>query len=172
MAVKYIAPKKHFKLGLKAFKKNDFETAQKHFEKASTNERSNALYMSYFGYSCALNKHEIGRGIDLCTTAIKRDVKNTLIYLHLGKIYLEAGNKKGAIRTFKRGLQFKGNDKLLNRALEELGAKQKPTLPFLKRSGFINRNLGTFFRKTTSEKFSARRPVSEDTESPDSASSN
>lgn len=161
MAVKYLAPKKHFKLGLKAFKKGDFETAQNHFEKASNNERSNALYMSYFGLACAFNKHEIGRGIDLCTTAIKRDPKNTLIYLHLGQIYVEAGNRKGAIRTFMRGLQFDGDDKLLNKALVELGAKQKSTLPFLKRSNIINRRLGTFFRSTAAEKHSAQRPTAE-----------
>lgn len=168
---KYLSPKKHFKLGLKAYKSGDLGKALTHFDKASNIERHNSLYLSFNGLLLALKKNELGRGMDLCTRAIKRTPSNTRLYLNLGLIYLEAGNKKGAIRTFERGLKFNRNDKLINKELIKLGVKKKPILPFFSRSGFVNRNLGLLIRRTLPERFGPKPFVrASDTEKTKSSS--
>ncbi len=146
------------KAGLKHLAENKMEEACKEFEKAYKIDRDNATAMSYYGLCSALERAKIGLGLELCTKAIKKDFHKPEHYLNLGRVYLTAGNKKGAITVFLKGLRFAPNDKGLNDILVEIGVRKRPVIPFLNRSNPINRFLGIFFRRTLPGMFKGKPP--------------
>lgn len=137
-----------FKQGLLFLKSNNLEGATRAFEKAYKEDKENAMYMSYYGMCAALRWNEIGLGIELCTKAVKKEFYKTEYYINLARVYLKAGNKKGAIAVFKKGLRFDPENDIIHEELVKLGARKKAVIPFLKRSNPINIFLGKFFRKT------------------------
>lgn len=138
----------NFSAGLKFLKEDNIDKALRAFEKAWKEDRENADYMSYYGMCKALRGGEIGLGLELCTRAIKKEFFKADYYLNLGKIYMAAGNKKGAIKVFKKGLKFSPNDEGLNKLLVELGFRNKPIIPALDRGNPVNKALGILFRRT------------------------
>ncbi len=137
-----------FSRGKRLFReKADLDKVLKAFERAYRKETDNPAYMSYYGMCVALRHGEIGTGVDLCTKAIKKDFNNPEFYLNLGRVYLVAGNRKGAITVFKKGLKYDPDHRDLNRMLEELGVRGRPVIPFLRRSNPLNRLLGMLFRR-------------------------
>ena len=151
-------PQKFFKEGQKFLRKGDLEEAAKAFEKAYNLDRDNPAYMSYYGMCAALKWGKIGLGLELCTKAIKKEFFKAEYYLNLGKVYLAADNKKGAITAFKKGLRFDPNSEELNEMMIQLGIRKRPIIPFLKRSNPINKYLGIFFRRTLPNLFKKKGP--------------
>ncbi len=151
-------PQKFFKEGQKFLRKGDLEEAAKAFEKAYNLDRDNPAYMSYYGMCAALKWGKIGLGLELCTKAIKKEFFKAEYYLNLGKVYLAADNKKGAITAFKKGLRFDPNNEELNEMMIQLGIRKRPIIPFLKRSNPINKYLGIFFRRTLPNLFKKKGP--------------
>lgn len=138
----------HFKEGLKKLSKKNLEEALKLFDKAHKSDKENPVYMSYYGMASALKWNEIGLGIELCTKAVKKGYYMPELYVNLSKVYVAANNKKGALTVIKKGMAFDPDNKDLNNMLIELGYRKRPVIPFLKRSNFINKSLGIFFRRT------------------------
>ncbi len=142
------SPQELFKEGLSLLRRGDLEEAAKAFEKAYGNDRDNPAYMSYYGMCAALEWGKIGLGLELCTKAIKKEFFKAEYYLNLGKVYLAADNKKGAITAFKKGLRFDPDNEDINEMMIQLGIRKRPIIPFLKRSNPLNKYLGIFFRRT------------------------
>lgn len=138
----------NFTAGIGFLKEENMDKALRAFEKAWKEDRENADYMSYYGMCKAIRGGEIGLGLELCTKAIKKEFFKAEFYQNLGKVYMSAGNKKGAIKVFLKGLKFAPQDDGLNKLLIELGFRNKPVIPVLDRGNPINKVLGVFFRRT------------------------
>jgi len=138
----------NFASGLNFLKEENMDRALRAFEKAWKQDKENAAFMSYYGLCKALRGGEIGLGLELCTRAIKKEFFKAEFYQNLGRIYIHAGNKKGAIKVFLKGLKFAPNDEGINRQLIELGFRNKPIITALDRSNPLNKALGILFRKT------------------------
>lgn len=142
-----------FKAGKKFLKEDNLDRALKAFEKAYKENKENAEYMSYFGLCKAVRGGEIGLGLELCTKAIKKEFYRAEFYYNLGKVYIAAGNKKGAIKVLVKGLKFDPKDEAINNLLIDLGFRKKPVIPILTRGNPLNKALGILFRRTIPKLF-------------------
>ncbi|MEE8575010.1 MAG: hypothetical protein V3T30_06315 [Thermodesulfobacteriota bacterium] len=144
--------------GKRLVKENDLAGAIKKFKIAHNSDRDNPEYMSYYGMCSALKYGEIKLGLELCTKAIKMEFYRPEFYVNLSKVYVAAGNKKGAITALTKGLKYETKDEILHNMLIELGVRDRPILPFFRRSNFFNRFLGVFFRRTLAGLFRRKGP--------------
>lgn len=140
--------KEQFQLGKRYLKEEKTDQALKAFEKAYKEDKEDPYYLSYYGMCKAIRGGEIGLGLELCTRAIKKEFFKAEFYLNLGKVYMTAGNKKGAIKVFLKGLKFEPNNEELNQRLIDLGFRKKPVLPVLTRTNPVNKFLGILIRRT------------------------
>ncbi len=137
----------HFLAGKKHLKEDNIDKALRAFEKAYREDKDMAEHMSYYGLCKAVRSGEIGFGLELCTRAIKKEFFRAEFYLNLGKVYLAAGNKKGAIKVFLKGLKFEPANEEINKYLVDLGFRKRPFVPVLERSNPVNKYLGIIFRR-------------------------
>jgi len=137
-----------FSKGMAYLSNNELEKAVKAFESAYNEDKENAKYMSFYGMCSALRWGEIGFGIDLCTKAVKKEFYVPEHYINLARVYMRAGNKKGAIIVLKKGLRIDPENDVIHEELVKLGVRKRPIIPFLNRSNPVNRFLGAFIRKT------------------------
>lgn len=149
---------KQFNKGLHYYKKGDLEAAVKELEKAFKGDRESPMYMSYFGVCAARRWGEVGQGLELCTKAIKKEFYRPELYVNLSRVYVVANNKKGAITVVRKGLYHDADNDDLHNLLVELGVRQKPIIPFFKRSNPFNHFLGVLFRRTLPDLFRRKRP--------------
>lgn len=134
---------------------NNLEGALRTLDKGLTEHPLNAPLLSYYGYLDATLNKKYDRGIDLCKTAIdiieeesreNRSLRHkgfhAVLYLHLGRSYLAGGNKKAAVKAFKRGLEADPEDPYLLSEVRRIGTRRKPFFPFLNRSNPVNKYIG------------------------------
>jgi tetratricopeptide (TPR) repeat protein len=143
------AESEDFKKGKRFLSEEKTDRALRAFEKAYKADKLNPLYMSYYGMCRAMRGGQIGLGLDLCIRAIKKEFRRAEFYLNLGRVYLAAGNRKGAARIFKKGLQFEPDNPELHKFLAGLGVRNRPVLHGLERSNPFNKILGMLFRRKT-----------------------
>lgn len=115
--------------------------------------------LSYYGCLEAILNKNYKLGIETCSKAIKMFKGKTpfgqeffypVFYLNLGKTYLAAGNKKGAIEAFYKGLTYDYENKDLLREIKKLGMRGRPVMSFLPRSHPINKYIGMILHKLKS----------------------
>jgi hypothetical protein len=100
------------------------------------------IFYSYLGYGIALKERRIRDGLKLCQHSIQVEFYQAENYLNLARTYLLAGDRKGAVKAVRGGLQMdRGNAGLLA-LYRELGMRQRPVLSFLSRSNPLNQLLG------------------------------
>lgn len=100
-----------------------------------------AITASYYAVCLAKERGEVSRAFELCDEALEYDPGNPVHYLNLGRVYLAAGMKREAIKTFRDGLLY-GKSPLISRELERLGWRDLPVIPSLGREHLVNRMLG------------------------------
>jgi len=115
------------------------------FEKSYSIRKISGI-QSYLGLCQALERGRFGEGFALCLEAISEDKENPVHYLHLGRIYLKAGERNAAIETLRKGLSF-GNDPEIVRFLDSIGTRRNPVFPFLSRKNILNKYAGLMLRK-------------------------
>jgi hypothetical protein len=115
--------------------------------------------LSYYGCLEAILNKNYKLGIETCSKAIKMFKGKTpfgqeffypVFYLNLGKTHLAAGNKKGAIEAFYKGLTYDYENKDLLREIKKLGMRGRPVMSFLPRSHPINKYIGMILHKLKS----------------------
>jgi len=148
--------REQFIAGKRFLREDNLDRALRSFEKAWKSDRENPEFMSYYGLCKAVRGGEIGLGLELCTTAIKKEFFKAEFYLNLGRVYMAAGNKKGAIKVFKKGLKYDQNEEIY-KALTALGFRSRPIIPFLDRANPVNKFLGILFKRTIPNLFRRRR---------------
>jgi tetratricopeptide (TPR) repeat protein len=147
-----------FRKGKKYLNKDNLGKAAKAFERAYKADMENPNYMSYYGMCAAMGRGAIGLGLELCTRAIKKEFSRAVFYVNLGKVYLAAGNKKGAIAVIKKGFRYNPESDELKHMLIMLGIRTRPIIPYLKRSNPLNKFLGILFRRTIPKLIGRKRP--------------
>lgn len=134
-----------FTKGLEALNRGNTVVALTWFEKSwQINPTPTAC--SYFAYCMAKERGQIKKAISICAKALQDAPDNHIIYLNLGKIYLLAGNKTGAIQILREGLD-NGEDPLLIAELSRLGTRKPPVFSFLPRNNSLNKFVGRILCK-------------------------
>lgn len=126
--------------GLDALQRGDTLQGLVRFEQAYALART-PLVSSYYGYCLALEGQSLKLARACCRDAIRAEPANSLHYLHLGRVYLLAGKRRKAIRTFHLGLVH-GPDPRIVLELKRLGIRRSPVFPALPRRHPINRIFG------------------------------
>jgi predicted Zn-dependent protease len=137
---------KLFASGLKALAANNTLTALVFFEKAMAKE-DKPIFASHMAFCIAKERGQFQLAVTLCEKAIAREPQNPVHYLNLGKIYLFAGKKSEAVRTFREGLAREKDQQLIDE-LDKLETRKPPVFSFLKRDNPVNRVLGLLMKKT------------------------
>lgn len=101
--------------------------------------------LSLMGYSLAREAGQFRKAIEMCLKAIASNPHNCEHYLHLGRIYLLAGNKEFAIKAFRKGLKLRKDAKIVEE-LRQLGIRRFPPFASLSRSHVVNRVTGKILR--------------------------
>lgn len=126
--------------GNEALKKGAFKKALECFERLVILERTPAVCSS-LAFCLAREKGAYKEAIALSNEAIRKDPKDVRHFLLLGRIYVLAGRKKEALRTFNLGLRH-GVSPEIETELRNLGMRRPPVLPFLGRDNAFNKFLG------------------------------
>jgi tetratricopeptide (TPR) repeat protein len=109
--------------------------------------RPEARYLSYYGMLLALRAGETGKGLELCRRAAREEFYNPDMWLNLGRVELQAGNRRKAHTAFCRGLRLAPEHRALRRFLSSMGMRARPAIPFLARSNPINIWMGRLARR-------------------------
>ena len=104
------------------------------------------IFCSNLAVCLAKEKNDFKRAVSLCKEAIKSDPKNSIHFLHLGRVHLMANQKKEAIRIFCMGMRHSDNREIIAE-LNRIGRRRPPIISFLDRSNPLNRMLGKIFYK-------------------------
>ena len=104
------------------------------------------LVASYLGYCLAKEQHQFKRAVALCREAIEREPGEVLHFLNLGRVYLEAGQKIMAIKSFRQGMKISRNRQIMVE-LNSLGVRKEPVFSSLSRTHVLNRFFGLFFNR-------------------------
>jgi tetratricopeptide (TPR) repeat protein len=97
---------------------------------------------SEFALCLALVNRDYDRAIDLATSGIENEPERALNYEYLARIYMAAGDRKGAVGIVDRGLEIQPENERLLETRNELGQRARPPLPFLGRSNALNQAIG------------------------------
>jgi Flp pilus assembly protein TadD len=131
-----------FKEGLSCLRQGDHFAALDHVRRALEVEPRNAFYLSYAGLLIAQTEERYESAEQLCMEALGLKWNHAQLYLNLADVYQRCGRTEDAIETLQKGLLSAGHDFRIRRALERLGVRRPPVLPFLERTHALNRTLG------------------------------
>ena len=134
-----------YTMGMEALRSGNTSAALEILEKAVGLERT-PLVCSSLALCLAKEKLDFKRAISLCREAIKKDPKNSIHFLNLGKIHILAGQKKDALRILNMGLRYEENREIIAE-LQKFGRRRPPVIPFLERSNPLNKYLGMLLFK-------------------------
>ncbi len=98
--------------------------------------------MSYYALCLAVVEKNFEHAMSLSMMAIKRDDKNPVMYLNLGKIFILNDQKTLAIRVFMKGLRLDKRHEELIQEIKKVGIRRSPVLNFLPRNNIVNRIFG------------------------------
>jgi tetratricopeptide (TPR) repeat protein len=134
-----------FTKGIHALENDHIYLALSCFEQAAYFERT-PLSCSYLAYCLAKVRSQYPDAISLCKESLEAEPGNPLHYLHLGRIYIMAGQRNKALSILRQGLKCEDNSALL-RELTLLGERKNPIFPSLERSHPLNKILGIALNK-------------------------
>lgn len=80
---------------------------------------------------------------NLCESAARQEFFNPDLYANLAEIYLRAGRRAEALRYLRRGQMIDPGHAQINSAVNQLGKRRLPVVPFLPRRHPVNRALGS-----------------------------
>ena len=129
-----------FNLGMESLKSGDTGAALDYLEKAVALERV-PLYCSHLAICLAKEKKEFKKAVSLCNEALRHDPKNSIHFLHLGRVHLMANQKKDALRIFGMGMRY-GENREIIAELRKFGRRRRPAIPFLERDNPLNKIIG------------------------------
>lgn len=142
------AAEEAYRRGRTALASNRLQEALAMFEAAIEVERRQGQngvqprYLSHYGLCLALSGKGRRQGIEFCREAAGRESFNADIQCNLGRALLAAGRRREAHRALRRGYSLEPAHVEIRRALQRMGRRRRPVLPFLKRSHPLNVFLG------------------------------
>jgi tetratricopeptide (TPR) repeat protein len=113
--------------------------------------------LSYFGSLISELEGRHYEGTDICQLALNKLAEKfpvgldssvkPIFYLNLCRAQLASGDKKAALDTIYKGLDFDSPDGVLYNELVKLGVRRKLFFPFLKRSNPLNKYIGMMLHR-------------------------
>ena len=124
-----------------------FEAAVMLDSRAKQDGQVDPRYRSWYGMCLALEGGKFREGLNLCRKAAEEEFYSHQVWMNLGRVEMEAGNKAKAHEAFRRGLHLAPSQekKRYRHLLDVLGMRRKPFFGFLRRSHPLN----VFFGKLT-----------------------
>ncbi|MCP4199604.1 MAG: tetratricopeptide repeat protein [Proteobacteria bacterium] len=129
--------------GIEAAEKGYFHSAQVFLGQAAEH-RSSPQLNTYLAFCMAKGQGRTAAAAKICRESIKREPKNPLHFLILGRILLLSGNKGKAIDTMRRGLKSSQDQRIIDE-LKKLGLRKPAVIKNLKRNHILNRICGKIF---------------------------
>lgn len=126
--------------GIEALEKGYLHSAQIFLQQWADQDKSPEA-RSYLAYARAKATGQVDDAISTCRDALKFELDNPVHYLLLGRCYLLAGNKQEAITTFRQGLGFSKEPRIITE-LNRLGLRKPNVFKNLKRDHPANRIAG------------------------------
>lgn len=102
-----------------------------------------ARVRSMLGLAIARAGGDFSEARALCEDAAKQEFFNPDLYLNLAKVYLRFDRRSEALRYLRRGQMIDPGHEPIRRAIDSLGQRRLPILPFLPRRHLVNRALGS-----------------------------
>lgn len=131
--------------GIEAAENGNIRLALDLFNQLKPTETS-PLVTSYLAYCLACEQKAFRKALDLANDALQADRLHPLIYLNVGRVFLEAGYKKKAMQTFRKGIRCQRHPLLL-RKIESLSNRRPMPFSFLPRSNPLNIIVGKILSK-------------------------
>jgi Flp pilus assembly protein TadD len=119
-----------------------FEDALPYLRCAHVREPTHAQARSFYGLCLGLAEREFGRALELCSSAVRQEFFNPVLYQNLATLHLAFGFKADALRCLRRGRMINPAHEGIRRDLERLGFRRAAILRFLPRNHPLNRWLG------------------------------
>ena len=143
------AAERTFRKGMAELQAGAIVTALAHFEAALRIEQQRGSppiprYLSYYGVCLAQATRRLKEAREACERAVTAEFYNPDLFLNLGRVCLQAGDRAAAHRALRTGLKLEADHPGLRRALQAMGIRRRPRLGFLRRSHPVNRVLGRF----------------------------
>jgi tetratricopeptide (TPR) repeat protein len=136
-----------FRDGLLHLKRNDIDRAMRAFEAAFRQQPGDPKYMSYLGLCRVLLRKDVKVAVALCEKAAKQSIYDPDLFHNLGRVYLERGQRKKALKALLHGLQVDSGNQGILQTLTQMKTRGRPPLAFLPRSHPLNYALGKFLGK-------------------------
>lgn len=137
-----------FHKGMAALKTGDTLEALAYFEAAVLRDRQinpqrpTMRYLSYYGLALGLATGRREEAIRLCKQAAGAEFYNPELLLNLGRVALDAGDRRTAFDAFRQGLALHDGHPELRAQIRRLGIRRRPLFGFLKRNHPVNRLAG------------------------------
>lgn len=125
-----------------AYDRGDRIAAHAAFREAQRLAGSDPRVLSRLGLTLTLVARDELKGVAFCEEAIKRGGEDPDALWRLALVYLATFRKDRAIRELRRGLAIDPKNPRLVAAIDSLGIRRTPVIPFLHRSNPINKFLG------------------------------
>jgi tetratricopeptide (TPR) repeat protein len=129
-----------FEKALGAMSNEQLYLALNCFEQAREMEKD-PLYLSSRALCVAKARRSFKEAVYLCREALDKEPANPVHYLNMGKIYLVAGQKKRALKSFQEGLKHSENNEIIEE-IGKLGFRKAPLFKFLDRKHPLNKYSG------------------------------
>jgi Flp pilus assembly protein TadD len=136
------SPESLFAVGRHLVEKEQFAEALPAFEKALDAVPGEPHYLSFYGLCLVKTRRDPSKGRTLCEAAVRKAFYRTDLLANLATVFLATGDRKRAVDVLRRGLRLDRKDRRLNQLLRQMGFRQSPVVPFLKRSHPLNRLAG------------------------------
>jgi Flp pilus assembly protein TadD len=132
-----------FERGRSALAANDFPSAVAALREANRLAPDHAQIRSGLGVAIAHAERDFEAARTLCESAAKQEFFNPDLYLNLARVYLSVGRRPEALRYLRRGQMIDPGHRAIREAIQDLGLRRLPILPFLPRRHVMNRMLGS-----------------------------
>ena len=115
------------------------------------------IFLSYYGFLYSQVENKPREGVRICrdsisklegSSSLNREFLYPVVYMNLGRAYLEANKKIEAFRAFNIGLKSDPTNADLTAEMNKIGRRREPLFTFLERSNPMNIYMGLFLSKT------------------------
>ncbi len=118
---------------------------------------NNPILLSYYGCLMVQVEKRYRMGIETClkalvklrnTGSLDEDAYYQVCYYNLGRAYAAAGKRKEALDALKKGLAYGRWNSDIVKEMQQMGIRrEKPPIPFLKRSNPLNIYIGIMLHR-------------------------
>lgn len=128
--------------GVRRFEEGDALGAHALFAQAHRRAHGDPRVMSWYGLTLVLVERNSNLGVTLGDQAARLAGLEPELVLNQARAHLALGQRERVLRTLQRGLEAAPGHPALQAALQALGRRRRPVIPFLPRGSALNVWLG------------------------------